>query len=299
MSTKNILAIDIGGTKIASGIVSFKKGGFKISGYQKIKTPKNKKETIKKLLEIIASYKGGGFDKIGIATLGRVDKKRGIVINAGNLKGWQNVNLKKIIGGAVKKEVEIDNDVKCFALAEDKFGKSGKYKNAVYLAIGTGLGGAIEIGGKLYRGEKNIAGEFGHMVIVSGGKKCACGNRGCWQQYVSGKAIEKLYYEFYGKRKSAKDIALDSARGISQDKKIIKETALYLAAGFINIVNTINPEVIIVGGSVVKQKEILDLAIKEVRKKALIPARKTKIVRSKLGDQAVLVGAAMMGKRSP
>lgn len=291
---KNILAIDIGGTKIAGGIVSFKKGGFEISDYRKIKTPRNKKETIEKLLEIIVNYKSSGFDKIGVATLGRVDKKRGIVINAGNIKGWQNVNLKKIIGRAVKKEVEIDNDVKCFALAENKFGKSGKYKNAVYLAIGTGLGGAIEIDGKLYRGEKNIAGEFGHMIIANGGKKCACGNRGCWQQYVSGRAIEKLYYECYGKRKNARDIALDSANGASRDKKIIKETASYLAAGFVNIINTINPEVIIVGGSVVKQKEILDLAVEEVRKKVLIPARKTKIVRSGLGDQAVLVGAAMM-----
>lgn len=297
MSNKPILAIDIGGTKIASGIMSFEKGGFNISDFRKIKTPRNKKETIKKLLEIIASYKNnGGFDKVGIATLGRVDEKRGIVINAGNIKEWQNVNLKKIIGAAIKKEVEVDNDVKCFALAENEFGKSGKYKNAVYLAIGTGLGGAIKIGGKLYRGEKNIAGEFGHMIIVSGGERCACGNKGCWQQYVSGKAIEKLYYEFYGKRKSAKNIELDSARGIKQDKRIIKETASYLAAGFINIVNTINPEVIVVGGSVVKQKEILDLAIEEVRKKALIPARKTKIVRSNLGDQAVLIGAAMIGK---
>jgi len=298
MPTKNILAIDIGGTKIASGIVSFRKGGFDVSNYQKIKTPRNKKETIKKLLEITASYKnGGGFDGVGIATLGRVNRERGVVINAGNLKGWQNVNLKKIIGRTAKKEVRVDNDAKCFALAESEFGKSKKYKNAVYLAIGTGLGGAIKIDGKLYRGEKNIAGEFGHMVIVNGGEKCACGNRGCWQQYVSGKAIEKLYYKFYSKRKNARDIALDSERGSSKDKKIIKKTASYLAAGFINIANTINPEIIVVGGSVVKQKEILDFAVEEVKRKALIPARKTKIARSCLGEQAILIGAAILDAR--
>ncbi len=298
MNTKNILAIDIGGTKIASGIVEFEKDGYKIYDYQKIKTPKNKKEVIQKLIELVVYYeKNSGFDKVGVATLGRIDRKRGIVIRAANIKGWENVNLKKIIKEATGKNTEIDNDVKCFALAENKFGKSKKYQDAVYLAVGTGIGGAIKVGGKLYRGANNIAGEFGHMTIASGGKKCGCGNRGCWQQYVSGKAIEKMYFEFYGKKKKAKDIASDSIKGIKRDKKVIKKVASYLAIGFVNIINTINPEIIVIGGSVVKQKEILDLAVKEVRKKALIPGKKTKIARSDLGDEATLIGAAMLGEK--
>ena len=135
------------------------------------------------------------------------------------------------------------------------------------------------------------------IKLVSDGKKCECGSRGCWEQYVSGKAIEKLYYEFYGNKKKAKDIATDSIKGIKQDKKVIKKSASYLAIGLVNIINTVNPEIIIVGGSVVKQKEILDLAVKEVIKKALIPGRKTKIVRSDLGDEATLIGAAMLEEK--
>ena len=211
-----------------------------------------------------------------------------------NIKSWKNLDLKKIVEKSVEKKVAINNDVKCFALAENKFGKSKERKNTVYLTIGTGIGGAIETGGKLYNGENNIAGEFGHIVIVCGGKKCGCGNRGCWEQYASGNATERLYFEFYGKKKKAKEIALDSAKGSEKDKRVIKKTASYLAAGFVSIINAINPEIIIVGGSAVKQKEILDLAIKEVRKKVLIPARKTKIVKSNLGDEAVLIGAAML-----
>ncbi len=295
MSTKNILAIDIGGTKIASGIVSFQRGSFQISDYRKIRTPKNKKKFIRGIIELASCYeKNNGFDKIGIGIAGQVDTENGIVKRVPNIESLKNLELKKIIEKATKKRVVINNDVKCFALAENEFGRSKKYKNAIYLTVGTGIGGAIEVNGKLYSGENNTAGEFGHLVIVHNGKKCGCGNRGCWEQYASGNAIERLYFEFYNKKKKAKEIALDSVKGNKRDKKVIRIIASYLATGLTSIVNTINPEVIIVGGSVVKQKEILDLTIKEVRKKVLIPARKTKIVRSGLGDEAMLVGAALL-----
>ncbi|MCK5475702.1 MAG: ROK family protein [Candidatus Pacebacteria bacterium] len=294
-NNKKVLAFDIGGTKIASGIIEFEKDSYKIIDYQKNTTPKDKDGVIQMLIELIVYYqKDNGFDKIDVATLGRVDSKKGIVIRAGNIKGWENVKLKKIIEKATCKNVEIDNDVKCFALAENRFGKFRRYNNVVYLTIGTGIGGAIEVDNKLYRGNNNITGEFGHMVVVNNGKKCPCGSQGCWQQYASGKAIEKLYFELYKQKKKAKDIAIDSANGVQKDKKVIKRSASYLATGLINIINTINPEIIVIGGSVVKQKEILDLARKDVLKKALIPARKTKIVKSNLGDEAMLVGAALL-----
>ena len=299
MTNKNILAIDIGGTKIASALVSLERNSFKIFDYQKIKTPKNKKEFIQKIIELTVYYKqGNSFDKIGIGIAGQVNDKNGVVKYVPNIKFLKNLDLKEIIENAAKKKAAINNDVKCFALAENKFGKLREHKDAVYLTVGTGIGGAIEVNGKLYNGENNTAGEFGHLVIVYNGKKCGCGNRGCWEQYASGNAIEKLYFEFYGKKKKAKEIALDSVKGSEKDKRVIKKSASYLAAGFVSIINAINPEIIIVGGSAVKQKEILDLAVKEVRKKVLIPARKTKIVKSSLGDEAVLIGAAMLGERA-
>lgn len=295
MTNKNILAIDIGGTKIASGIVEFNKNNYKIFDYQKIKTPKDKKMVVQKLMEMINSYKEENkFKKIGISFAGQVDNQNGVVVFAPNIKGWNNDNLKKIIEEKIGIKTEIDNDVKCFALAENEFGKSKEYKDVVYLTVGTGIGGAIKADGKLYSGKNNTAGEFGHLVVAYNGKKCGCGNRGCWGQYASGNAIEKLYFKLYGKKKKAKEIALDSMKKVKQDQEVIKEVSLYLSAGLVSIVNTINPEIIVIGGSVVKQKEILDLAIKEVRKKVLIPARKTKIVRSDLGNKAMLIGAALL-----
>ncbi|MCK5412940.1 MAG: ROK family protein [Candidatus Pacebacteria bacterium] len=294
-NNKRVLAFDIGGTKIASGIIEFSQKGYKIFDYQKNITPKNKKDVIQKLVELIVDYKkDNNFEKIGIGIAGQIDYKNDKIIHTPNINGFDNLNLKKKIKEMIGEDVEIENDVKCFALAENVFGRVKNYHNIVYLAIGTGIGGAIEFDNKLYRGENNIAGEFGHMIIVENGKKCSCGNRGCLEQYVSGRAIEKLYFEFYGKRKKAKEIAIDSAKGIKKDKKVIKQTSHYFAIGLVNIINTINPEVILVGGSVVKQDEILQLAKKEALKRALIPGRKTKILKSRLGNEATLVGAGLL-----
>ncbi|MDF1498436.1 MAG: ROK family protein [Patescibacteria group bacterium] len=294
-NNKRVLAFDIGGTKIASGIIEFKEDSYQIFDYQKNKTPRNGKEVIQKLMELIVYYKkDNSFEKIGIGIAGQVDYKNGIVRHTPNIDFSDNTNLKKIIKETIGESVKIQNDVKCFALAENVFGRVKKYHNIVYLAIGTGIGGAIEIDDKLYRGENNIAGEFGHMVIESNGKKCPCGNRGCWEQYVSGQAIEKLYYDLYKQKKKAKEIAIDSASGIKKDKKVIKQASLYLATGLMNIINTINPVVIVVGGSVVRQDEILKLAKKEALKKVLISGRKTKILKSRLGNEATLVGAGLL-----
>jgi len=294
-NNKRVLAFDIGGTKIASGIIEFEKNSYQIFDYQKNRTPKNKDGVIQKLIELIVYYqKDNGFSKIGISFAGQVDSQRGIVVFAPSIKGWNNDNLKKIIKEKTGKNAEVDNDVKCFALGEMKFGQAKKYKNAVYLAIGTSIGGAIEVDGKLYRGANNIAGEFGHMTIIGNGKKCVCGNMGCWKQYVSGKAIEKLYFELYKQKKKSKDVAIGSEKGVKKDKRVIKQASSYLAIGLVNIINTINPEAIVLGGSVVKQDEILKLAKKEALKKVLIPGRKTIILKSRLGNESTLVGAGLL-----
>jgi len=298
---KKILAFDIGGTKIASAVVEIEKDNYKICDYQRIKTPKGKTKVIGKIIETAVNYeKNGGFDEIKMAIAGQIDYEKDIVKCAPNIEGFKNINLKKIIKEKIGKNVEIDNDVKCFALAEDRFGEGKKYKNVVYLSIGTGVGGAIKIDDKLYKGANNTAGEFGHMVIVFGGRDCSCGNMGCWERYVSGGAIENAYIEnlpkeFYGiKKKKAEDIALDSLKGSERDKRVIKEISLYLSAGLANIINIINPEIIVVGGGVVKEGEILNLAAKDALKRVLIPARKTKIVRSDMEDEAFLIGAALL-----
>src|SRR5680860_946621 len=293
--SEKILAFDIGGTKIASGIGDLSTEGDQLFDYQKISTPQNKKDLLNYIVETAMNQKkNGGFEKIRIGIAGQVDSKKGLVIFSPNIKYLENGNIKRIIQGKIKEDIEIENDVKCFALAERNFGKAKKYEDVVFLTIGTGIGGAIQIDGKIYHGVNNIAGEFGHMTIIAGGKKCECGKSGCWEQYASGKAIEKMYFELFGKDKKAKEIALDSENGIKKDMKVIQKTSEYLSIGFSNIINTVNPEAIIISGSVSKQKEIIDLAKKRALQQTLIPGRKTKIEISSLGDEAMLIGAALL-----
>lgn len=280
---------------MSSAIVELSKSGYRIVDFQKIETPEGKDGVINRIIEIALNYsKNGGYSEIKIAIAGQVDEKKDVVIRAPNIRGFENINLKKIIKDKIGKNVEVDNDVKCFALAENAFGKGKKFDHVVYLTIGTGIGGAIEIKNKLYRGANNMAGEFGHMIIDFGGEKCSCGGSGCWERYVSGLAIEKLYHNLTGVSKKAIDIAKDSANGSVEDKKIIKQASFYLATGLINIVNIVNPELIIIGGSIVKSREIFDLAIGEMKNRALIPAKKTKIEITDLDDDAFLLGAALL-----
>lgn len=293
--TNKYLSFDIGGTKISSALIEIKEGDYKVYDYHKVETPDGKDSIVNKIIEAAVNYsKNGEFDEIRIAIAGQVDCEKDIVRYAPNISGFENVNLKKIIKDKIGKNVEVDNDVKCFALAENAYGKGKEYNHVVYLTIGTGIGGAIEIDNKLYRGANNTAGEFGHMIIVFGGEKCSCGGNGCWEKYVSGRAIERTYHNLTGARKKAIDIAQDSANRKPEDKKVIKEAGLYLATGLINIVNTVNPELIMIGGSIVKSREIFDLAIEEMKNKALIPAKKTIIETTDLDDDAFLVGAALL-----
>ncbi|MFZ2970748.1 MAG: ROK family protein [Minisyncoccia bacterium] len=292
---KKLLSFDIGGTKISSALVEIRKDDYTVFDFQKSETPDGRENVINQIVETAINFeKNGGFDEVRIAIAGQVDCEKDIVRYAPNISGFENVNLKKIIKEKIGKNVEVDNDVKCFALAENAYGKGKKYDHVVYLTIGTGIGGAIEINNELYRGANNTAGEFGHMIINIGGEKCSCGGRGCWERYVSGKAIERIYRNLTGAEKKAIDIACDSVKGNVEDKKAIKEASLYLAAGLINIVNTVNPEIIIIGGSIVKSREIFDLAIEEMKIRALIPAKKTKIETTDLDDDAFLVGAALL-----
>ncbi len=293
--TKKHLSFDIGGTKISSALIELKKNDYTVFDYQKIETPEGRENIINKIIETAVNYeKNGGFSELRIALAGQIDYEKDVVRYAPNIPGFENVNLKKIIEEKIGKNIEVDNDVKCFALAENTYGKGKKYDHVVYLTIGTGIGGAIEIDNKLYRGANNTAGEFGHMIINIGGEKCSCGGNGCWERYVSGKAIERIYYDQTGKKKKAVDISTDSIKGKIEDKKVIEEASLYLATGLINIVNTVNPEIIIIGGSIVKSREIFDLAIGEMKFRALIAAKRTKIETTDLDDDAFLVGAALL-----
>lgn len=294
MAKGKTLVFDIGGTKIASAVVEINAGDYVILDYQKAETPGDAAGTVSMILQLCDFYeKKYKFRKIGIAIAGQVDEEKGEVVYAPNIQGFRGFRLGKKISSKTGCAVSVRNDVRCFALGEDRFGRYAGKDNAIFLAVGTGIGGAIKSGGIFQFGSRGIAGEFGHMVVERDGELCACGRKGCWERYVSGPGIERMYLESFGREKKAKEIFSDAIGGSSDDAAVVEKVVSYFAAGLSNLINILNPEIVVVGGSMSKDGKLLKEASPIVKSEVLPSARKVKIVHSSLGDDAFLLGAAL------
>ena len=313
-----IIAFDIGATKIAYARVQFKiqnskfkiisqksevkNFNFKIQNFDKIKTPKSRKEVIKKIIEIVEKIKKATFTNVafrtavGIGIAGQIDFKRGIVLSSPNMSGWENVPLRNILEKELKIPVILDNDAHCFVLGEACFGSARNYKHIIGLTLGTGIGGGIIIDGKLYRGANNTAGEFGHTIVETKYNfKCSCGIRGHLEAFASGQAMENLYKELNGEKLDTFEIEKRALRGEKKALKVINLTVSTLGKKLSDMINFFNPEIIVIGGGLSRMKLFWRPMIRETKKRVFFePLTKTKIVRSKLGDKAGVLGAAVL-----
>jgi len=215
------------------------------------------------------------------------------VISAPNLPDLKRFPLQRLLERRTGLAVSVRNDVRCFALGEDRFGRSRDCAHALFVAAGTGVGGALKLNGRFCFGAHNIAGEFGHMVIRTEGEACGCGRRGCWERYVGGAGIEKRYEEMYGEKLPAKEIVRRGLAGEARAALLVEEMIAALAVGLGNLINLFDPEIIVVGGSIVEEKAILARAREQVGAQVLPPARHPRIVKASLGDKAFLLGAAL------
>lgn len=254
----NKIGIDIGGSKIRGVLVD---GKNKIISDFNIETPKDKKLFLQIIEDEINKFlQKGKISKIGVGLPGVVDTRRNIFVKAANLPfldGWQVVKFFK----KFCKVVKIDNDSRCFLLAESKLGAGRGYKNIVGIAVGTGIGGAIMIDGKILYGANFGAGELGHMIIQSeGGIKS-------FEQLAGKKA-----YEEHGDRSEI------------------------IGIGVANMINILNPEIVILGGGAVSVGKVdIDMVKNSVVNYILSPlAKKTKIVKAKLGKNAQAIGATLL-----
>lgn len=285
------LGIDIGGTKVALGIVNKNKivkyESYLLSDYEK----ENKKAFIERLIsnihQIIKEYNVRG---IGVASPGPLDSKRGIILNTPNIKSLRNLPIIKILNREFKKKVILEHDSSTAAFAEaDYFEK----KNLVYLSLGTGVGNGIIIDGRIYKGLGNAA-EGGHITINLYGAKANCNNDGCLEEYVSARGIamiakkHRLDVDSYGLKELAD-------KGDKNARAVYKEMGLYLGVGLVNFVNILQPEMIVIGGGISKSaRYFLPEAKKIVMERALIYDNRIKIVASELREKAGIIGVVML-----
>lgn len=230
---------------------------------------------------------------IGFSLPGTVNEKKMVLELAPNLN-MKNINFKQF-SNVFKLPFYIENEANCGAVAEYMLSGS-KANNFIYISITQGVGTGIIMNGHLYKGKNQRAGEFGHMVIIPGGKKCNCGRNGCWELYVSEKALLDNYYE-----KSGKKIDIHNLMSLVREKdeiasKIWKEYIEYLSLGIENLILGLDPSVIVIGGNVAKYEDLLIEPIKNniFSKDGFEGVDDVKIITSKFISDAPLLGAALL-----
>jgi glucokinase len=315
-----LLGVDLGGTKILAGVFDAK---FNLKGTAKLSTKADR--GVEAVINRIARCVNEAVDEcdlslkqlrgVGIGAPGAVDSDSGRVIFAPNLPGWKDIPLKKELEKELGVPVFAGNDCNVCTLGTFDREYKAKPKNLVGVFIGTGIGGGLVINGDLYAGHNLTAGEIGHMVIEVNGPKCGCGNRGCLEALASRTAIFRKIQSAVkdGQKTILTDMLGDDLadmrsgdlrkairKGDKFVEKIVEEAAEYAGIGVANLINILNPEIVVVGGGVIEalENEVMPSLLKAV-KEHVMPGTMDgiKIEASKLGDHAGITGAAVLARR--
>lgn len=323
MDKRWIVGVDLGGTNIVVGLLPIEGG--EVLGLRSMPTDSGRGAKFvvdringmveQAIAEVLAS-EGGTRDQIagvGIGSPGPLDRRTGTVINTPNL-GWRNFPLRDLISNAVHLPATLDNDANCATYGEWWLGAGRGTRALVGLTLGTGIGGGIVLGGEIYHGCSDVAGEIGHMTIDSNGRRCKCGNYGCLEQYASGPAIalravegieagaESVLEEMVNGRLedvTAATVYEATVQGDAYATEVMKDTAKFLGAGVASIINILNPEMVVIAGGVTRAGDTLFEPLRaEVRRRAFKSAQECcRIVSAELPGTAGVVGAAAVFKR--
>lgn len=292
------IGIDLGGSHIAIGVIN--NDGFIVEKVEKRLLTKDKRDIktaietyiIKNVKELSEKYK---ITEMGIAVPGTICETE--IIKSVNL-GVKNYNLVENLKKEIDLPIKIRNDAKCAAIAESKIGALKEYKRSIFLTLGTGIGGAVIINGKLIDTGELPGCEFGHMIIQKDGIECNCGKNGCFEKYASMKALKTNLRNALGLDETTRgQELLDIMRKNGEDKKIKKivdEYIEYLSIGISNLMNVFEPEAVVIGGSFVYFSDVLLEKLKKniQEKKYLFNNRKELIiVPAALGNDAGIIGS--------
>lgn len=309
------IGIDLGGTNIVASVVNDE---YKILGTGK--TPTSLPRSAEEIFDDIAAVCNEAMDKagvsiedissIGLGTPGTVND--GIIEFANNL-GFDNIPARAMIQERLGDiPVYVDNDANCAALGEAYAGCGNGSKNFVAVTLGTGVGSGIILDGKIVSGVNFAGGECGHMVIMVDGEACTCGRKGCWEAYASATALirqtkaameshpESAMHEVAKKEgKVSGRTAFDAMRlGDIAGIEVVNNYIKYVACGLINIVNALQPEIICIGGGICNEGETLMAPLKryvQAERYSIHSKIQTKIMKAELGNDAGVIGAALLG----
>jgi len=306
---RKAIAVDIGGTKISWASITDE---YEILERRQVATPQTAPEIFSEIEKIIDTEIESSTEiaGVGIGVAGMVDHEAGAIIAAPNL-ALSGQPLKRHLESKVKVKIAVDNDANLAVMGELYCGAGRGRKNFLGLTVGTGLGGGIVIDGRLYRGHKGAAAEFGHMIIDPGGTRCGCGRRGCLETKASGTALERLAKEAVATKTESTlsrsvggdpeiitgpNVALAARAGDAEALAILAEIGRWLGMGIGNLINIFDPEFVVLGGGVASSLDlVMDTISTEARAVSIDPRNEdTPIVISQLENAAGLLGAAAL-----
>lgn len=297
-----IWGIDLGGTKIECAILEDRENPVALrrlrlpteaeKGYEHII------EQIAKLLETLAAETGLKPSRLGIAHPGTLDPRTGTMKNA-NTTCLNGRPFKKDLEAVLGMEIRLANDANCFAVAEARFGAAPDVcPNAEVVfgvIMGTGVGGGVVVNGKIIGGRMGIGGEWGHNFLDESGGPCYCGRIGCVETLISGPSLERYYASIAGEKLPLQEI-IRRARNYEDTiaEATMQRLIHFFGKGLGSVINTIDPDVIVLGGGLGHIDELYSDGVAEVSKWIFNPRIDTLFVRPKLGDSAGVFGAALL-----
>ncbi|MBW1988895.1 MAG: ROK family protein [Deltaproteobacteria bacterium] len=311
------LGIDLGGTKILSGLVD-DDGTVLATELMETQSSRGKGNVLDRVtrsaekLAEKARDMGRKVRAVGFGGPGPVDPKEGVLYSPPNLPGWDKVPLAKIMADRLGAPCFLENDANAAALGENLFGAGKGSRYMVYLTVSTGVGSGVISHGTLYSGANGFAAEAGHMTLLPDGPLCPCGNRGCLEALSSCTAIAREAKEILARpeaktrirelarndpdKVTAKLVAQAAEQGDMEAKRIIAKAMEYLGMGVASLVNLLNPEMVVIGGSLANLGDAMFGPVRRAvdRRAFAVNASAVSIVPAALGDRVGILGAAAL-----
>lgn len=289
----NKIGIDLGGTKIEGLLLDDK-----LNTIDRIRIPTMQENGYKSIINSITllvnklKIKSDDDFSVGVSAPGAISKKTGLIKNS-NTQCLIGMPLKEDLEHALNQNIKMENDANCFTIAEATLGAAKQHKVVFGVIMGTGVGGGIVINGVIHKGRTNIAGEWGHHTLRIDGNQCYCGKLGCVETYISGPALEKQWTRLTKKTQSLPSIIQNIGNttvGLQWKKEFLENFAISLA----NVIDILDPDVIVLGGGVSNISFLYDEGRDLVYKKVFSDLIETPIIKNQLGDSAGVFGASLL-----
>jgi glucokinase len=310
------IGVDIGGTKVLGGVVDGH--GTVLAQSRRDTAARDAPKTLELIVEVVQELaRDHPVEAIGVGAAGWIDRARSRVLFAPNL-AWRNEPLRDLVAERVGLPVIVENDANAAAWAEFRYGAAKAATESMALfTVGTGIGGGLVIGGQIIRGANGIAAEMGHVRVVPSGLPCGCGRMGCLEQYASGKALVRYAREWAAADPASAVLLLEMADGsldglngpmVTRAARAgdvascaaFAEVGRWLGSGLADLVQVVDPEVLVVGGGVIEAGDLLmgptrDAFVEQLAARGRLPV--AAVVAAQMGNVAGVVGAADLARQ--